>query len=455
MITIDKNDERGTWEGWGCSLAWWAHAVGGKNYQDLYADLFFTDKTVPFLDHQLPGLHMNILRYNVGGGGNEVERVSDILPWHRDIHGYWIDPESNHWDWTRDANQRALMQAALARGVNLVEFFSNAPMWWMMDSKSSAGGDLLPERRRDFALYLAAVTQYAQDNWGVKVDYVEPFNEPSAGWWAFPKNQEGCHIGRAEQAEILGYLRQELDRRGLQQVALTAADENSMRTARETHAYYKTHAVADLIEKVNVHSYEGGTAPCRDNDERRALRECVGSARLWPSEFGSPDDSGMDLAQTIVEDINFARATAWIYWQALEPASAWGLVNGKFAEDALDPTTGEPTRVERNYYVMAQFTRFLRPGHQILGSSDPNTIVAYDAAKRQLIAISLNRGSARTIACDLSGLQQAGASGAVTSTNTDGSTRFESSPIAVDNRRFEIQAEPNSIHSAVIEGVTL
>jgi galactan endo-1,6-beta-galactosidase len=475
MITIDKNENRGTWEGWGCSLAWWAHAVGGKNYQDLYADLFFTGKTVPFLDRQLPGLNMNIIRYNVGGGGlrgadvSEAEQISDILPWHRDIPGFWIDPQdkepnSASWDWTRDANQRSLTQAAIERGVNLVEFFSNAPMWWMMDSQSSAGGNLLVERRRDFAIYLATVTQYAQDNWGIKVDYVEPFNEPTSAWWDFPKNQEGCHIGREEQVEILGYLREELDRRGLQKVALTAADENTMKMARETYEYYQTHTIqvngqqrtaADLVEKINVHSYEGGVSPWRDNNERRALREYAGSTRLWPNEFGNSDESGMELAQTIMEDINFARPTAWLYWQALEPASAWGLVNGKYAETADDPTTGEPTHVHTNYYVMAQFTRFLRPGYQIIGNSNDNSIVAYNTEERKLIAITVNYGNAQTIEYDLSNLQQVGTSGTITVTNTNGSKLFQSSPIQVNNKRFSLQAEAKSVYSMEINDVTL
>lgn len=93
-MTVHPNEKRGIWEGWGCSFAWWAHAVGGRKHGELYADLFFTDKTVPFLDKQLPGLNLNIIRYNVGGGGRResygdaLEQVPDILPWHRDIDGY-------------------------------------------------------------------------------------------------------------------------------------------------------------------------------------------------------------------------------------------------------------------------------------------------------------------------------------------------------------------------------
>lgn len=472
-LTVDKTENRGTWEGWGCSFAWWAHAVGGRNYQDLYADLFFTDKTVPFLDKQLPGLNMNLIRYNVGGGGrretyeNAFEQVPGILPWHRDIDGYWLNwgdkgPNSKSWDWSRDANQRAMMQASIKRGVNQIEFFSNAPMWWMMDSKSSAGGNLQVWNRRDFAVYLATVTQYAQQNWGIKVDYLEPFNEPSAGWWNFPKNQEGCNFTREAQKELLGYLREELDGRGLQEVAITASDENNMKAARETYEYFKGQSVqvngqernvADLVEKVNVHSYNGLSA-WRDNNARRALKESVGNKRLWANEFGNPDGSGMVLAQTIMEDINFLRPTAWFYWQPLEPGSAWGLVNGTFG-DKVNPEAGAPKWVYYNFYAFAQFTRFLRPGQHIIGNSDKNSVVAYDAPKKQLVLITINYGNAQHIRYDLSSLQDVGDSGTVTVTNTKGSRLFQSSQVAVRDKRLSIEAEVNSIYSMIIDDVIL
>ena len=58
-LKINPDENRGTWEGWGCSFAWWPNMVGGKNYANLYADLFYTDKTISFLDQKLPGLNFN------------------------------------------------------------------------------------------------------------------------------------------------------------------------------------------------------------------------------------------------------------------------------------------------------------------------------------------------------------------------------------------------------------
>jgi galactan endo-1,6-beta-galactosidase len=152
-LVVDKNEDRGTWEGWGCSLCWWANAIGGSAYQNLYADLFFTRSMVRFFEKSLPGLGMNIVRYNVGGVGRgdniggTTESIPTGFPVFKRVEGYWkdwlsSDPVSASWDWTRDSNQRNMLLAARNRGVDRIEFFSNAPMWWMTEQKSSAGGTL-------------------------------------------------------------------------------------------------------------------------------------------------------------------------------------------------------------------------------------------------------------------------------------------------------------------------
>ena len=477
-LQVKPTEDRGTWQGWGSSLAWWANAVGGRNYESLYADLFYTRKNIDFLGKQLPGLGFNIARYNIGGGGHGVvygdlkEQLSPDIPLYKDIEGYWLnpgsaDPTSASWDWSRDAAQRSMLKAAVARGVDHVELFSDAPMWWMNDSKSSAGGSIEDKHHGDHAIYLATVAKRAREQWEVPVTSVEPFNEPNAYWWKFPAKQEGNIISRDKQADILPRLRAELDVRGLNDVPIAASDENSIDAAIQTYDYFKERGVAAVVGKVNAHSYYG-LKPFRDNVKRAQLRATVGDKTLWMTEFGDNEGGGLTLAQTIIEDINFVRPTAWIYWQPLEPHSAWGLVNGKYNDDkwgvgALNEESGQPTWVYTKYYTFAQFTRFLRPGFQIIGSSDDNSIVAYDKAKRQLTFITLNYANAQTIEYDLSNLKKVGLSGQITATTRVSATDkergqtsdFRGAPIFVNNRRVRVRALPNSVYSIVINGVEL
>jgi galactan endo-1,6-beta-galactosidase len=474
-IDIRKNEARGTWEGWGGSICWWGNGVGRSAYESTYADLLFTLKPVSLLNQNVPGLGLSIVRYNVGGGGQgdtvagAQEKLPTNFPWYKDIDGFWIDrksqrPESSSYDWTRDGNQRSVLKAAVARGAK-VEFFSNAPMWWMTQERSSAGGKLLPEKRQDFAKYLATVVKQAQDNWGVKVSSISPFNEPSAGWWTYPKEQEGANVPRDAQAEILGLLRHELNLRGLSAVSIAASDENAMTEAVATYDFFKGRSVlvgeketrvSDLINRVNVHGYSG-LELWRDNRARTALRTSVGNKPIWMSEVGDGNGGGMGLAQSITEDINHLLPSAWIYWQPIEPFSGWGLVNAKY--DALaDKESAErakPTWIYQKYFTFAQFTRFLRPGHRLIGTNDLNTICSYDPVAKSLVLITVNYGTPQKIKVDLSNLSAVGATGKVTVTNTDGPKRLSESTVSVREKVLTIDAEANSVYSTVISGVTL
>ncbi len=415
-LRLELAETWGPWKAWGTSLAWWAHAMGQSSWATTYAKLFFGRGSHSLLHQTLPGVGLTAVRYNIGGGGQPgdipelMERVPQELPWHRDIDGFrlnWSEsPES--YNWTRDPGQRRMLKLAVAEGVQQVELFANAPMWWMMDSQSSAGGRLQAWNRRDFARYLACVTEKALKSWQIPITSLEPFNEPSATWWNYPKNQEGAHMSRDEQAEILDFLSQELKRLELP-VKLAAADENTMISAQESYQALKKRygsdgrRLSDHIEQVNVHSYNGLDA-WRDNEARQHLRETIGAKPLWVTEFGDPETSGLELAQTILEDVRYLRAEAWTYWQLVEPpeSGAWGLINAHFGEGPFDPELGTPLKVSPKYYAFAHFTRFIRPGMVFLRQPDPDCLIAWSESLHSLQLVCLNRSEANSKEIDLS-----------------------------------------------------
>jgi galactan endo-1,6-beta-galactosidase len=468
-VTVHTGERRGVWEGWGCSLSWWGNSIGTSDFQDTHVDLFFTTRTVKYLEKELPGLGMNIVRYNVGGGGRGEqfetirENVSPRLAWYKDIDGFWINwfdrsPGSSSWDWSRDANQRSVLQAACKRGVTRVEFFSNAPMWWMMDSRSSDGGRLQPCNESRFAYYIATVAKYARSRWKVKVGSVSPFNEPSAYWWDFPCKQEGCGIPKEQQKIVLGYLRAALDAQGLNDVQIAASDENSIEHATTTLLYLRgeyskvggrVRSTADWVDKLNVHAYNG-LKPWRDNKSRIALRKAAGNKRIWMSEYGDSDASGMELARTIMEDLNFLQPCAWVYWQPVEPRSAWGLVNADYGELTDMAVRGKPTRVNTKYFVFAQFSRFLREGYQLIGTDDYNSIAAYDAAGKRLILITLNNDTPQLIRYDLRSLTEVGDKADITYTRADGKASFVTMSTPVVDGKLTINASANTVYSIVV-----
>lgn len=452
-VTLDPAVNQGSWEGWGTSLAWWAHVFGDR---DDLADLIFTTKTVTVEDQTLPGLGLNIVRYNAGAcSWNEIDgremAASKIIQPYRQMEGFWLDgksedPESPSWNWTVDANQRAMMLKARDRGADRFELFSNSPMWWMCVNDNPSGpanavdDNLSPQNEKAFAIYLATIARYAKDHWGITFTHVEPFNEPLANWWFADCKQEGCPFSVAAQARVLQLLRAELDSRGLQDMPVAASDDNAYAEAVSNWNSFDA-ATKAVVAEINVHGYQN---TARDLLYRAAKAD---GKRLWNSEYGGADSSGLDLARNINLDFQNLHPSAWCYWQPLD-GKGWGLLptdlGGKKIE-AANP----------NYFVLAQYSRHIRPGMTILDSGTPNTIAAYDPTAKKLVIATLNDGASRTLSYDLS--KFASVEGPITRWITEplGKTRYAAhSDINLVGKQFDCAFPAQSIQTFEVENVT-
>ena len=477
VITVDPSRSWGPWDGWGSSLAWWGRAIGGSGNADSYADLIYTTGNIRIAGKYYPGLGFNIVRYNVGGGGinQHLERKSPRNPWHRDMHSYWQEPENadphgNGWNWELDASQRSMMLMAKLRGANRFEMFSDSPPWWMNKNRSTAGSDtgedcLDPAHYDQFVEYLAVVAKYAREHWAVNFESIEPFNEPSAEWWKFPGTQEGCHFDVATQRTVIPKLRNALDVAGLGKVLIATSDENSIDVALDTWNKFdnSTHS---LVGALNVHGYFSGTHTNRGAN-MPLLREATGgSRRLWMSEYGDDDSSGLKMAQSILQDIRRLRPTAWIYWQPVEPElSGWGLINATYIENPDDGMRAISTplaRINRKFFVLGQFTRYIREGFQMIDVDEQNSIAAYNSKAHQLVIITLNEQDARWVRYDLSRFSRIGSTVTrIATTTTPGKDlpdyeEKEQPKLKINGpqeKRFESFFYPNMVQTFVLRGV--
>ncbi|GAB3930997.1 hypothetical protein GCM10029976_033970 [Kribbella albertanoniae] len=328
-VRVDPAADQGAWEGWGTSLAWWANVFGDR---DDFADLFFTTKTVSYNGASLPGLGMNIARYNLGACswnavGSERMVASPNIPRFKQIEGFWQDwgnedPASAAWNWNADAKQRAMLTKATQRGA-ISELFANSPMWWMCSNHNPSGAadggnNLQSWNHRQHALHLAATARRARDQWGVNFRTVDAFNEPSSNWWKADGGQEGCHIDATTQRSVISNLRTELDRVGLSGVAISASDETNYDLARTTWSSFDS-ATKDRVRQVNVHGYQGlsGRRDLLGNEVRASGKI------LWNSEHGDSDGSGMMTARCLLMDFRWLKPTAWCYWQVMDPTAGW------------------------------------------------------------------------------------------------------------------------------------
>ncbi|MFE7036274.1 beta-1,6-galactanase [Streptomyces sp. NPDC057621] len=460
-IAVNPATGYGRWEGWGTSLAWWANVFGAR---DDFADIFFTTKSVAYGGRTLPGLGLNIARYNLGACspnsvGGESMVASPNIPAFKQIEGFWQDwnnedPTSSAWDWTADANQRAALVKATQRGA-VSELFANSPMWWMClnhnPSGASGGGNNLQSwNYRQHASHLAAVALYAKNNWGVNFATVDPFNEPSSSWWTATGTQEGCHMDATVQAAVLPYLRSELDTRGLSGVRLSASDETSYDLARTTWNSFGASTKA-LVGQVNVHGYQGSGG-------RRDLlyTDVVTTAgkKLWNSETGDSDGTGLTLASNLCLDFRWLHPIAWVYWQVMDPSTGWAMI-------AYDQSTLQPTTVQTKYYVMAQFSRHIRPGMTIIDTGVGYAVAAHDATQKRLVVVAVNSGAAQTLTFDLSRFTTVtgGTGGLVRRWNTltsgSGDLYTARSDTYLNGKSLSVPFAAGSVQTFEIDGVTV
>ncbi|KAJ3071727.1 hypothetical protein HDU98_004892 [Podochytrium sp. JEL0797] len=447
------------WQGFGTSLSWWGCEAGASSSESKYADLFFTNKTTSLTINNtqvaLPGLGLNVVRYNIGGTGRPGDfpnaseyfegSVAPGKEWWKLVEGFWVNGVSNdiqNWDWTRDANQRSMLQAAIGRGVQNVEFFSNAPMWWMTAQNSSLGGSLTSSAFDLFPEYVATVVSHATYNWNINVSSVSILNEPSAGWWNFPNiTQEGVNVvNKSDKVTLLQNLRTRLNTFGLEGVLVTGAEEYNY-----DYGFGQLDGILPVVDQYNVHGYQT-SVPARTQ-----LRNAVAGKPLWMSEYGDPDNSGMSLATQILNDINVFQPSAWVYWQVLEN-SVWGMLYANnFGASANDATRAEPSAVTTKYYVFAQFTRFIQPGDEILESGSPNVVVARNPVTNVFKFVVVNYMSSQTVTLNLNGITKPlPASVNLTYTATDGSVLFGSCSSKVVNKHVVFAASKNSVYSIEI-----
>ncbi|EGZ28200.1 hypothetical protein PHYSODRAFT_343752 [Phytophthora sojae] len=375
----------------------------------------------------IPALGFNIARYNIGGSsknviddaGTEIAmKTSPNMPAFKFIESFWLD-------WS--SNQRKMLDLAIERGVDVAEAFSNAPPWWMTNNHATAGGDdgrkdNLQTRNHDaFALYLATVVKQAKDNWGVNFTYLEPFNEPMSTWWTYPGKQEGCHFEVKTQNDVLLQLRSYLDKLGLKDVVIATSDENSPSIALSTLTTMSTSA--------DVMATFGKT--------------------LWDSEYGEKDATGLSMAESIALDINQMGVSAFVYWQVLD-GGGWGLIQSSPADNTIStPNT--------KYYVLAQYSRHIRPGMTILSTDDVKTVMAYDAASKLLVVVTVNTANAPSkVTFDLASFKTAAGPITACSTETSGTgALYKPSKVEISGSSFSASIPAALVMTFEIQGVAV
>ena len=441
-----------TFRGWGMSLAWEANDLygGGRqpaqikdpNIQDHYMDLLFGDPAKELT------LGFTVARYNIGGGDDPAHTHMRA---DAQMEGYQSGPGAP-FDWTRDASQRRMLQEAKKRGANIFEAASYSPPYWMTESGCSSGSsvehqdNLRPEMQQSFVNYLATVVEHFPKTEGIRFESVEPFNEPDGGWWKAGGRQEGYTVPAATQNAILPLLAERLKHDGAN-TFVSGVDTNNISAAVSTAAQLNASSLA-AVGRLNTHDYHHSVGDLAKLKEYKTLAQKLGKP-VWMSELGCCQ-AGQDkaemwgalfMADSIRMDLRDLGAESWVLWQP-----DWNVI-------AFDPKGGEP-QLKKQYYALAQYTRFIRPGFQIVSAGGAyNTLAAYSRASKRLVLVSTNWDEAALNDLDLSAFGGLPKSVTMYRTSSDEGANLQEQMVTVSANGHIVDPLPvRSITTYIVDG---
>ena len=416
-----------------------------------------------------------------------------------------VDEECGYawnYDWDADANQMNILKAAAAASGEdfIAEAFSNSPPYFMTVSGCSSGNtdsnvdNLRADSVNAFAAYMADVIEHWNKEGIIKFQSATPMNEPYTNYWgAYSNKQEGCHFDQGtSQSRIIVALNKELKEKGID-IILSASDETSIDTAITSWNALSDEAKA-AVDRIDTHTYSGS-----DRAGLKATAEEAGR-NLWMSEVDGAYTGGtnagemsaaLGLAQRMMTDVNGLQSSAWILWNAIdmhadssEYGQSWvnkGSANDYLSMEALEAAwksrtsngywglaaadhDNEEIVLSMKYYGYGQFSRYIRPGYTIIGTSKSGTtLAAYDPEGQKAVVVAINTsGSDKTWKFDLSGFETMGTD--ITAIRTSGSmddgekwadvTASDNIVADTESNSFTATMKANSITTYIIEGVS-
>ncbi len=374
ILTQERYQE---FEGFGTSGAWWAQMIAGEADSDMLAQALFNRES---------GLGLDIYRYNVGAGEkdnpntrihNEEKRRTESF--------YVLNPETGkyEYDFTRDANARRMLDKAIANGAQSVILFCNSPHFSMTKSGQASGGlteyesNLPRENYKAFVDYLLTIADWFVAQ-GYPIRGISPINEPNWGWGGDWVGQEGCHYTAAKAAELLCLFAKEMVERG-SSYQLYGPELGDLWVNNE---FYQSLLLNNPNFRKVSDSFDGHSYGLDHNLWKKWAIGSLFEARYpqwkfnmseWcelPCKTDAPSiESGMVMANVIVEDLTLLQAVTWQSWTAV---SGPALVDGKNITDGLICEYDNFGRFElcNRYYAYRQFTSFIRPGATRIGLRD-------------------------------------------------------------------------------------
>ena len=397
--------------GFGASGAWWVNDLTNfsSSVQSQVANLLFTSS----------GADLSQYRYNIGGGGVGVS-VAARAP-------QSFLSTSGTYNWSADPGGQYFLKAASSDGVpDLIGFVNSAPSQYTTNGKD-CGGEINTADDAAYGTYIANVVSHFASE-GVTLSQISPMNEPDDSFSSC--GQEGMQVPASARAGVIDGVGSALASDGLSTKEI--ADESSQTTQllSEAPTWLADSSAPSYVAAIAHHTYN---YPSASQLEQVGALGDLNSKPVWASEiccqvtgggYGAQYDPTMSgalvFANYIYSDMSYADDSAFQWWTAL--SSAMGCnpdtsstcatsVNSSGWNDGLiyyDPSYASDGNqniyITKRFYVLGQYSRYVRPGavrYGVSGSPSGVQTMAFWHNNQWTVVATNSNSSATSLSVNL------------------------------------------------------
>lgn len=397
-LVFDADVTYQTMDNFGAAACWFGEGIGKhwpKEKKEEIAKLLFSKEKDASGNPE--GIGLSSWRFNIGAGTFEQGEDSGISDFRKRVESF--QNADGTYDWTKQEGYLWFVKKAKEYGVEKFIAFSNSPP--VHFTKNGLGfktnkdktTNLREDKFDDFADFLATVISHFKDE-GIYFDYISPVNEPQWDWFGEvgKAKQEGSPWSNQDIARLTRLLDKSLTDKNLdtkilvsESAMLTFLYEGEGSANKQVEALFSPKSpnyVGDLehLEPLVVaHSYFTDSSDEDLIEIRQNVKEVTEANNIdfWQSEYSMLADgfregtgekrSAMDcalfLSKVIHFDLTQANASAWQFWNVLEPGSPD--FDTRYYFIALDPneayTDGDFYPV-KTLWAMGHYSYFVTPG---------------------------------------------------------------------------------------------
>lgn len=388
QTTVDTATTHQTMYGFGASACWWSQFIGGWSDEKV-------NEVMGMLYDDENGIGLNVYRYNLGAGSKDDSALYTIS----NRTECFLQSDGTY-DWTADANAQKCLEVANGYCDNMrVTLFSNSPPVyytktgrgygaWIADGTAFADipCNIDSSHYADHANFVVTCGEHFT-NLGYRVVDISPINEPEWAWGAYNEEltsagQEGCHYSPAECREMYKQCIYKIRSSTINSTCEISMFESGEMAKNNYNDWsnFKNYVDTTLgssggstnlllrtyFKNICFHSYWSDQS--NREETARYLNESYSSYGRLLTEYCQMDGSssglgivyGLDLADTIWQDLTILDAKEWDWWVAV---GGGGYMDGLlYINDYSNPNCTQEVVTSKRFWVLGNFSKFTTEG---------------------------------------------------------------------------------------------